>query len=264
MKVFDYAAAWHGLAIPAYNTLPEEVKSLYRVTAEKSRGLTQLQDLSMPWPDGLREDFRAFNTATLASASRAVYFCGHWKPSREFFLGAEHGAHWKFSSYADTTLAERLGLNPPHARTDGNAKFVRIHEGYIRVCFSSPWSWRWEEVGPASAELVSACRAIPYVSAGRHGRADYDAAIDAGIARALALRDAADRWTAAPRGSHPRSHDEFMREECTDKYCHDASLPNDTVCARHTPEANAKREHDAAVSEYERACARLARAKGAL
>lgn len=257
MKVFDYVSAWHDLALPAYNALPESARILYARTVRETRGLSQIADLSMPWPEdaSFRADFRAIDTLTLARAARAIYSCGHWKPSGETFDGSEHGAHWKFSHYADQELSERLGLRSSYARADGNAMFVRILEGYIRVCFSSPNFWLWEEVGAASESLVTACQSIPYVSAKRHTHAEYEREADAGIARALLLRDPFDKFL---------SLEEFMREECSDKYCHDVSLPGADVCARHTPEANAKREYKLAERAVDDARARLIAAETVL
>jgi hypothetical protein len=211
MKIFDYASAWHDLAIPAYNVLPDDVHALYARTVRETQGLSQLKDLSMPWPSPeFREAFRAIETETLARAARAINSCGHWKPgashcqSSHAFPGTDHGAHWKFSHYADQELSERLGVSRSNASSPGYK--TGILEGYLRVCYETRDSWRWDEVGPATVSLLEKCNALPGIRfKGTREQKELD--VDAGLAAARALRDPSDGFLTL---------EGFMREECSD------------------------------------------------
>lgn len=153
MKTFDYAAAWYRVAKPAYESLPQNVRDLLARVATECTETHQLPDCSMPWPDPAVSDLRAaFDKVPaeyLALGSRVIYSVGHWYPrSGSLDLpGRQHGAHWKFSHYADQSLRDRLSLGTG----DYPGLTCRVHEGAIRLCYQSRDMWTWIEVAPATA-----------------------------------------------------------------------------------------------------------------
>ena len=168
MKTFDYARAWAELARPDYDTRPANIRALFLRTAIAAADCQQGPDLAMIWPDpekdpragGFREMFDTTPAEALAFAARVIYFLGHWKPSAvDVPAGLElpaaeaqacqAGAHWKFSDYADQSLRTRLGL--PNDARYGRGVHLEVHEGAIRVCYSSPDVWTWVDVAPATA-----------------------------------------------------------------------------------------------------------------
>ena len=163
MKTFDYEAAWHEVARPAYEALPQDVRDLLAQVAVEAAGLNQLPDLSMPWPDDpqmgergtpgstLRVRFDAIPAETLAFAARVIYYVGHWYPTGADLAlpGRMAGAYWKFAHYADQSLRARLAAATSADAMRSNGPF-QIHEGVIRLCYSSKDMWTWVEVAPAT------------------------------------------------------------------------------------------------------------------
>lgn len=172
---FDYITAWRELARPAFEALPANVRALVDRVAVEANGLHQISDTSMPWPDEasevsiaaydgqtLRQVFDKIPAEVLALAARVVYSVGHWKPGNtpQFFDNSA-GASWKFSHYADQVLRGRLEL--PERGDNGRDKAMiqtKVIEGAIRVCYSSPDSWTWEEVAPATVGGLESARRI--------------------------------------------------------------------------------------------------------
>ncbi len=155
---FDYEKAWLDLMLPAYKELPAQIHVLLENVAIDCAELGQLRDCSMPWPDDggkLREQFNRVSDDVLSLASHVVYFYGHWKPGASVagdapaIPGANHGASWKFSHYADQILRPRFGL-PENGNNPDTRIQYKIIEGAIRVCYSSRDSWTWHEVAPAT------------------------------------------------------------------------------------------------------------------
>lgn len=163
MKTFDYEQAWIELALPAYKKLPTQIHVLLETVGLVAENLHQLNDCSMPWPeDGgkLRELFDRVSTDDLCMASMVVYYYGHWRPSKAAerlnapeVPGSEHGSSWKFSHYADQVLRERLHI--PH-RKDKMRVGLLIHEGRIRIYYSSRDMWTWQEVAMANDDGLAA------------------------------------------------------------------------------------------------------------
>jgi len=168
MKQFDYGRAWTETVKPAYDALPEEVHALLADTADAARDLHQTQDLGMPWPTAepwidLRARFEAIPSEVLAYAARVINNLGHWRPGKIGGpvgpLDSAPGIHWKFSHYADQVLRGRLGMyetaDPPF-----NGWAFRVHEGAIRLCYSSRDMWTWHEVAPATEAGKAAAEQI--------------------------------------------------------------------------------------------------------
>jgi hypothetical protein len=170
---FDYAAAWEELARPAYEALPQNVRDLLAQVATEAARLGQLPDLTMPWPNDpqlgakgnpdsdLRERFAAVPADVLAYAARVIHSVGHWYPShgRLNLPGRAHGAHWKFSHYADQDLRRRL-IEATSADLIRNGGPFAVHEGAIRLCYSTRDMWTWAEVAPATVNGLTLARAL--------------------------------------------------------------------------------------------------------
>lgn len=163
MKTFDYEKAWQDLALPEFKKLPNAVLTLVEETAIIAADLGQDWNCCMIWPDDngkLRELFERLDSATLARAAHVVYFYGHWRPAASIAGNAPviaGGAHWKFSHYADQVLRARFNIS---ARDSASKVSLQIHEGTIRVCYSSPDMWTWHEVAPATEEGMRAAGEI--------------------------------------------------------------------------------------------------------
>lgn len=191
MKTFDYAAAWREVAKPAYDSLPQPVRDLLSQVTRDAKELHQLPDLSMPWPhlSDLREKFESLPWEVLAFAAHVIYFAGHWLPGGETLDDANggHGETWKFSHYADQVLRARFIAGTSADAMRANGPF-QIHQGGMRLCYSSRDMWTWSEVAPATlagltlaktlhAEMMNA---IPLSPAGRRlnrDREDRDSAV---------------------------------------------------------------------------------------
>lgn len=154
MKTFDYEKAWQELALPQFKRLPNAALCLAEEVALVAAELHQLPDCSMPWPeDGgkLRGMFDKLDSETLSRAALVVYHYGHWRPECSIAGNAptlgNAGGSWKFSHYADQVLRGRFNIS---GRDSKAAVSLQIHEGTIRLCYSSDNMWTWHEVAPAT------------------------------------------------------------------------------------------------------------------
>jgi hypothetical protein len=160
MKTFDYETAWHEIAKPGFDTLPQNVRDLYARVCAECEGQGQNQQLGMAWPkmegpgDSLHTMFLDIPTEWLSAASRIIYFYGHWSPEGHSYLGG--GGTWKFALFADQQLCERLGLSRSDAPYPGVA--YEVSEGVIRTCLSIKDSWTWVEVAPAGHDAFEKIR----------------------------------------------------------------------------------------------------------
>ena len=150
---FNFVRAWNLLARPRFEDLDESVRDLFWLTAEQSAELNQLANLSMPWPDGLREKFN-INELDLAMAARIIYYFGHWGERRFVESVQRHGAYWKFACYADQWLAQQLDL------PKSGAISIAIHQGALRVCAEGRDFWTWTEVCWATKEHLTRLKAL--------------------------------------------------------------------------------------------------------
>lgn len=148
---FDYRAAWREAAEPCFTALPEAVKDLLRETCEVAENCPQDKACNMVWPEddgALRAKFEAFDDTMLATAANVVYFYGHW--SNTGVVAETVGGTWKFSLYCTMVLRDRLGI--PQIEVADKGVSIRVHDGCLRVGFSSHWSWTWLEIGLATRE----------------------------------------------------------------------------------------------------------------
>lgn len=150
MKTFDYEKAWAELALPAFKQLPTAALCLVEEVGIVAADLQQGIHCDMIWPDDngkLREMFGRLDSETLATAAHVVYYYSHWRPGGSTSDGAPVVlCGWKFSNYADQVLRIRFNLG----RDVKSGVGLLIHEGTIRVCYSSRDSWTWHEVAPAT------------------------------------------------------------------------------------------------------------------
>lgn len=187
---FDYRAACLEVAEPAVRALPEPVLALYRELrdAEAFDKLAQGRDLDVPMPDALRDRFAGLDTETLARASWALYHFGHWSGKLDADKPDTRGATWKFSNLADQVLRTRLQL-PNRGSSKSIGYHFEIHEGALRLCASTPDSWTWIELGPATENFLASarawrstlrgCPATPYLRSSESWRAFETAAFEA-------------------------------------------------------------------------------------
>lgn len=165
---FDFESAWRELARPGFYVLPANLRELLTRTADVAGELSQLRDLSMPWPDERAPEFRlAFDKVPaewLSQAARTVHALGHWYPGIKEadgfdFPGRLQGSHWKFAHYADQSLRARM--RPAVPLDDDAIGFgLRIQDGEIVICYASPWCWLREPVGLATVEGVRWAREV--------------------------------------------------------------------------------------------------------
>lgn len=219
---FDYKAAHAAVADPIARALPQAALDIYRELRSSSEyeGLAQGANLDIPMPERLGRLFDLLDSETLALAARALYYFGHWNTGQALDPGKfdTRGAHWKFSNLADQVLRKRLGL-----RDRGNFKSIgyhfEVHEGALRLCASTPDTWTWIELGPATEEFLALARdwraTLTGCPADRYSRTskrwqDFEtAAWDATRQRPTSLETVlSDSWARLLRAS-----DDFMVEE---------------------------------------------------
>lgn len=203
---FDYEAAWTNLARPAWERTPDAFKALAgRVDAE-SADLHQHRDtLDVLWPKtDLRDTFAALAASDpygLAMAARAAYFVSHWFYSESGAQRPFAQPGWKFANYADQVLTAALGLPRNRSGKTPNGASFAVFEGFLRVQFNRPGDrtgfWLWEEVGPATPEVLAAVRGVtaPEMYASYEKAQSYLA--DAKAAAAKATTPEAQAWLTA-------------------------------------------------------------------
>lgn len=155
MKRFNHERAWAVLARPAFEALPADVRALVDRVGMEAATLRQGPDLDMPWPEGLRARFEAIPAEILAQASMVVYSYGHWAKMGHW--SQANGIYWKFSNYADQVLAAKLGIPRERTKVKGHGLSFSVVEGVIRAGVSTPDSWFWVEIGPATMRTWEAC-----------------------------------------------------------------------------------------------------------
>lgn len=153
---FDYAAAWRGLAAPAVEGFNRRQLLCVKAIAPKLEDKQQESDLNIKLTVEIRHELDKLTTPELAEMSRACDKYGHWMPSVDQmgdYRAAEWfypGAGWKVANVADQIIRERLNFTGTSAQ---------VHQGQLRVIFSSRDCWMWEEFGLAIPENIDKFRA---------------------------------------------------------------------------------------------------------
>jgi hypothetical protein len=157
MTTFDYKTAWQVLAKPSYDRLPPEITGLIRIVSDRAMTLQQGRKiLDIPMPDDIREEFESIDSETMASASRIIYFYGHWGSSESYAhwgttTPISGGTYWKFANLADQILSRRCEIYRLQVKLDKGVSYA-IHQGIIRCQISTPEQWTWDEIAPATPE----------------------------------------------------------------------------------------------------------------
>jgi hypothetical protein len=140
---FNYQKAYCTQAVPAFNKLPKHVKEAHAKLLPLVGDLQQGRDLDIPLNDKITRILEKLETEEIAKLSRVSYFVGHWHPGLlPTLFSNTKGESWKVSNCCDQLLRQRL--NTPHN--------IQIHEGKLRVTFSSLDCWLWEEFALATEE----------------------------------------------------------------------------------------------------------------
>lgn len=142
MADFNYQKAYCVLALPAFNSLNNNQKIAYYGLIPLVGELRQgFKDLNIPMTPTIESILNELSTHEIAEVARASYFVGHWYPGllpKPF--ENKRGESWKVANCCDQILRKRLVI--PHN--------IQIHEGKLRVTFSSKDCWMWEEFGLAT------------------------------------------------------------------------------------------------------------------
>lgn len=159
-KRFDYKAALREVMEPAVRReVTGEALHLYQLLRDHAdyEKLAQAKDLDVPMPESLRKAFEAIPSDALAYAARVLHCLGHWGGMLDAGKPDTRGATWKFANLADQVLRKRLGLGTRSERTPNGWSF-QVHDGMLRLCASSPDSWSWTELGPATENFLEHAR----------------------------------------------------------------------------------------------------------
>lgn len=152
MTNFNYQKAYCVLALPAFENFNYNQTNAHSKLLPLIGERNQREDLNIPMTQAIESILNELSTQKLAELSRASYFVGHWYPSllpKPF--ENKRGESWKVANCCDQILRKRL--KTPHN--------TRIHEGKLRVTFSSKDCWLWEEFGLATEknlELFEKCQ----------------------------------------------------------------------------------------------------------
>ena len=144
---FNYQKAYCTQAVPAFEALPHHVKDAHSKVRALIGDLNQNRVPAIPMTEAIRAHLEELSTPELAELARASYFVGHWHPDVLPRLWENSkGESWKVTNCADQILRERLAPLP-HC--------TQVHEGKLRVTFSSKHCWLWKEFGLATEENLA-------------------------------------------------------------------------------------------------------------
>lgn len=173
MNDFDYVTAFMALCLPGWRGLPADVRDLVMDVVACSGRLSQ-QDLCLVWTEEptLRQRFDNVPSEVLCQAARVVHFFGHWfsppilgedeDPPWWVVLGRalqDQGGYWKFSSLCDEVLRQKVGLEKRPEYVGRTCRF-EVHEGMLRLCYSSWDAWAWQEAGLATLSSLERGRRL--------------------------------------------------------------------------------------------------------
>ncbi|GAH02251.1 unnamed protein product [marine sediment metagenome] len=142
---FNYQKAYCVSAVPAFNSLNKKQKNAFNKLHSLIGDRQQNHALNIPTCKKTDNVLKGLSCLEISELSRASYFTGHWHPSyldRPF--DNKRGESWKISNVCDQELRKRL----LPCRT------LQIHEGKLRVTFSSKHCWTWEEFSLATKENI--------------------------------------------------------------------------------------------------------------
>jgi hypothetical protein len=152
MTNFNYEKGYCVLANPAFNNFNNNQAGAFNALLPMVKNLNQDKTLNIPLSQEMEDVLKPLSCQEIAVISRASYFVGHWFPgslSEPFENGS--GESWKVANVCDQVLRKRLDV-PTR---------LQIHEGVLRVAFSSKNCWLWQEFGLATEknlELFKSCK----------------------------------------------------------------------------------------------------------
>lgn len=184
MSEFDYEKAWACVARPAFEALSQKVRDLLDYITQHSGNCSQDNNCDLRWPadpakaqhikDAMLE---LAQTDELSHSAHVINCYGSWYPAGKFSKGhqmtlkqtdpraklfqgeprrIDGGMHWHYASYADQVLRNKHAIpRDSQIRSYGLA----VHEGLLRVVFSSKDTWFWEEIAPVTDGIVAALKA---------------------------------------------------------------------------------------------------------
>lgn len=108
MKNFNYKRAFDEWALPGFEKLSQEIKTLYADVGIAYEHIVQNDDLSLPWDPDLKRRFDAVDPVELAKAGNIIASCGGWDyvGAKEWPRGPK-GTHWKFEILCKQSLIAR-------------------------------------------------------------------------------------------------------------------------------------------------------------
>jgi hypothetical protein len=147
MTGFNYEKAYCVQALPAFLSLNKRQREVHEKLRPLVKDLHQEKvSLSIPLSDEMKSIMEDLTCQELAELSRASYFVGHWKPSlMPDVFDNQLGKSWKIANVIDQILRLRLGT---HYK-------IQVHEGKLRVTYSSIDCWLWEEFGLATEKNLN-------------------------------------------------------------------------------------------------------------
>lgn len=157
MTEFDFKKAWKETILPKWEDMDYSLKlAIFQASEIVKERPQRKKDLNIEYTPDLKKLFENFKIDALAESSHIVYFLGHWFPyeipldefSKAYNLGnlLTHST-WKVSNILDQILAERLGIeNRPEKHPSCQFFYNGVHQGKLRVAYSSLKLWTWVEV----------------------------------------------------------------------------------------------------------------------
>lgn len=151
---FNYQKAYCTIAYPAFQKLNHKQRNAHSKLIPLVGELSQGKDLNIPMSKAMTGILDGLSCLEIAGLSRASYFVGHWYPGKvEKPFDNLRGESWKIANVCDQILRKRL--DPPQK--------IQIHEGKLRVTFSSHHTWTFHEFGLATEknmEIFKTCGLI--------------------------------------------------------------------------------------------------------
>jgi hypothetical protein len=140
---FNYEKAYFLFAKPAFEKLNEKQLNTHSEICALVGELNQDRTLNIPLSPAITEKLAKLTDLELAELALASYYVGHWKPGKtESLFENQKGESWKVTNCIDQVLRSRLPLK--HNQ--------QVHDGKIRITFSSKDCWLWNEVCLATQE----------------------------------------------------------------------------------------------------------------